>query len=434
MSAPAAVQTEVVVVGGGPAGIAAAAVAAECGASVLLLDENPSLGGQIWRRDVRRGQTREAERWLARLASSGARVEHGVTVADVARDPSGAGVDLLAVRAGSGWRISAGSTVLCTGARELFLPFPGWTLPGVVGVGGIQALIKSGTEVRGRDVVVAGSGPLLLAAAAGVARAGGRVRLIAEQAPRWRVARYAGGLWRTPWLLARAAAYRRSVFPARYVMGAWVAAAEGSERLERVTVTDGRRARLVPCDLLCTGYGLVPETRLASLLGCALEGGAVRVDAAQRTAVPRVLAAGEPTGIGGVAAAVLEGEIAGLSSRGRVDAAIARARRAPAHRAAATRMERAFQLRGELRALATPDTLVCRCEDVPIGDVDLAGGFRSARLYHRVGMGACQGRICGDALAWLAGWTPEDVRPPVVPVPLSALGDASPRNASTSAS
>ncbi|HSJ64445.1 MAG TPA: FAD/NAD(P)-binding oxidoreductase [Gemmatimonadaceae bacterium] len=413
----------VVVVGGGPAGIAAAALAAESGASVRLIDENLTLGGQIWRRDVGRGRTRMAERWMARLARSGARVERAMSVVDATRDADGE-LDILAVRGSETVRVRAASVVICTGARERFLPFPGWTLPGVLGVGGAQALIKSGMDVRGRRVVVAGSGPLLLAAAAGVARAGGRVVLIAEQATASRVAGYAAGLWRSPTLLLHAGAYRAAIGRGRYTSGRWVARADGADRIERVTVTDGRRETTVPCDLLCTGYGLVPDDRLARLLGCAVDAGAVRVDAVQRTTVPGVYAAGEPTGIGGVAMAIAEGVVAGLAAAGNDEAALRRTTPVRRLRAAATRMELAFALRAELRSLPAPDTILCRCEDVPFGDVALDGGFRRARLHHRVGMGACQGRVCGDALAWLTDWPGESVRPPLVPVPLAALAGA----------
>ena len=412
-------EVDVLVVGGGPAGMAAATVAAEDGASVLLVDENPSLGGQIWRRDVRRGHSREAERWLARLSRSNARVELGVTAADARQTHDG--VEVLLVRPAAASNVRARVVVLCTGARERFLPFEGWTLPGVVGAGGAQALIKSGTDVRGRTVVVAGSGPLLLAAAAGIAEAGGQVLLVAEQASRGSVARYVAGMWRSPRLLGQAAALRRAMGRARYVMGSWVVRAEGRDRVERVTVTDGRVEHVLSCDLLCTGYGLVPETRLAGLLGCTADNGAVRVDAEMRTSVPSVLAAGEPTGIGGVSMAIAEGEVAGLSAAGRSREARERARSLGGLRDAADAMARAFGLRDALRSMAPPDAIVCRCEDVTLGDVDLAAGFRRARLERRVGMGACQGRICGDALAWLAGWPPEPVRPPVVPVPLWAL-------------
>jgi NADPH-dependent 2,4-dienoyl-CoA reductase/sulfur reductase-like enzyme len=196
----------------------------------------------------------------------------------------------------------------------------------------------------------------------------------------------------------------------------------GRDCVERVVVTDGQTEWVLPCDMLCTGYGLVPETRLAALLGCSIDDGAVRVDAAQRTSVPGVFAAGEPTGIGGAAIALIEGETAGYSSGRRPEGALSRARVASRARRTAHAMARAFELRAELRTMATPDTIVCRCEDVPIGSIDPGAGFRRARLHCRLGMGACQGRVCGDALSWLEGWPSEPPRAPLVPVPLAALG------------
>ena len=414
-------RADVIVIGAGPAGIAAATTAAECGASVLLLDENYAPGGQIWRRGPA-SPPRLAQRWLDRLTSSRTRVESGVAVADARRVAETASFELLVCRDRRAHRISATHIVLCTGAREQFLPFPGWTLPGVVGVGGAQALFKSGARVEGKRVVIAGSGPLLLPVAATLSRAGARLMIVAEQAPFWRVARFAAGLWRTPSLLAQAAAYRRSFTSVRYATGVWVTRADGYDRLEQVTLTDGVASWVQPCDQLCTGYGLVPETRLAALLGCELEHGMVRVDQLQSTSVDGVWAAGEPTGIGGLTKALAEGEVAGLALGQRPREARARARHLLGARAASARLARAFALRSELRSVATPDTIVCRCEDVPLGAILPVAGFRRSRVHARLGMGACQGRICGDAVAWLHGWDPEPPRIPVVPVPLAALG------------
>jgi NADPH-dependent 2,4-dienoyl-CoA reductase/sulfur reductase-like enzyme len=416
------IDADIVVVGGGPAGIAAATTAAECGASVLLLDEQPALGGQIWRRGVTSPSAPDADRWMQRLSRSGARVEQGVVVADAYTIAEGGPFELRASRAGAALTVRADRLVLCTGARERFLPFPGWTLPGVVGVGGAQALIKSGMDVSGRRVVIAGSGPLLLPVAAMVAGAGGHVALVAEQAPWVRVARFVAGLWRRPRLLARAAAFRRAFATSRYATGRWVTRADGRDRVERVHVTDGRTTWVIPCDLLCAGHGLVPETRLAALLGCAMREGAVTVDADQRTSITGVFAAGEPTGIGGGELALAEGETAGASSGGRPERARSARLAVRREQRSASLMARAFALRAELRTLASPDTILCRCEDVPAGAIDPSGGFRRARLHCRLGMGACQGRICGDALAWLEGWPPEPARAPLVPVSLSVLG------------
>jgi NADPH-dependent 2,4-dienoyl-CoA reductase/sulfur reductase-like enzyme len=415
------VGVDVAVVGGVPAGIAAAARAAEAGARVVLLDEAPQLGGQIWRHRPGAAPPKAAAPWLDRLARSGARVVHGAAVVDAwsAEDGFALGTE----RDGVAGVVRARAVVLATGARELFLPFPGWTLPGVMGVGGAQALYKSGASFAGKRVVVAGSGPLLLPVAAALASNGARVQLVAEQASRTRVVAFGLGLWRRPAAIAEAARYRAGFARAPYRTGTWVVAAHAGAdgALAAVDVTDGRRTRTLDCDVLCTGFGLVPSTELPRLLGCLTEDGCVVVDGEQRTSTPGVLCAGEPTGIGGVELSLVEGEIAGLCAAGRdADARPLLSRRARLRSIAAS-MARAFVPRVELRALATPDTIVCRCEDVRRGAIDPAWSPRQAKLYTRAGMGPCQGRVCGAALAFLHGWPADTVRLPASPALVSTL-------------
>ena len=415
-------EVDVAVVGAGPAGIAAAASAARAGARVVLVEEGPNVGGQIWRHRPGAGAPAAARGWLARLERSGARVLTGTTVFDV-RHGEGDGVVLaLALADGGATELRARTLVLATGARERFLPFPGWTLPGVVGIGGAQALLKAGASVRGKTVVIAGSGPLLLPVAASLAHAGARVALVAEQAPAGRVVSFAAGLWRRPGALLDAVRYRAGFFGAPYRTGHWVTEARGTSALESVVVTDGRRSRAIDCDLLCVGFGLVPNIELPLQLACATESGAVRVDHRQETSVRGVYCAGEPTGVGGVDLALVEGEIAGLcAARHDGDATPLHRRRARLRRLAVG-MDRAFALRDELRALPTADTIACRCEDVAYGDIERGWSSRQAKLYARVGMGACQGRVCGPGLAFLLGWEEDaTVRVPVTPVRLGAL-------------
>ena len=184
---------------------------------------------------------------------------------------------------------------------------------------------------------------------------------------------------------------------ARYRTGTWVAAAAGCGRVASVRLTNGRSSWSEACDVLACAYGLVPNLELPRALGCAIASGFVRVDARQATSAASVWAAGETTGIGGVERSLVEGEIAGLAAANREVPAALRARHA-AEQEFAARLRRAFALRGELRGLAQPDTIVCRCEDVAFGRVDPAWSRRQAKLYTRAGMGACQGRICGAAL------------------------------------
>ena len=418
-SAATSDRVDVAVIGAGPAGIAAGGRAAESGARVVVIDEGLGPGGQIWRPHAHGAANAGAHAWIARLERSGAVVHRATTVVDVQRTATG-----FALRAESHERtlsIDSRAIVLATGARERFLPFPGWTLPNVFGIGGAQALLKSGTSFRGKRVVIAGSGPLLLPVAASLARAGARVKMVAEQAARGQVMRFAAGLWCTPSRLAQAVAYRSAFLRTPYATGTWIVRADGDTSVREVTLNNGRRTRTIECDVVCAAFGLVPNTALASLVGCELRDGTVVVDGRQETTVSGVYCAGEPTGIGGVDLALIEGEVAGLAAAGSAVEARLTSRRASFRREARA-LDRAFTLRAELKALATDDTILCRCEDVPLGDIDLAWSPRQAKLYTRAGMGPCQGRICGGALECLAGWPADAKRPPIQPARLSTLG------------
>jgi NADPH-dependent 2,4-dienoyl-CoA reductase/sulfur reductase-like enzyme len=410
-----ALSAEVAVAGAGPAGIAAACAAAEAGRRVVLIDEGPRAGGQVWRH--RAAPPRAARRWLERLARA------GVTCLDQAGVFDAEGHRLRLEREGAAVRVEWQALVVATGARERFLPFPGWTLPGAIGVGAAQALLKAGASFAGRRVIVAGSGPLLLAVAAALREEGAALALVAEQAPFAAVARFAAGLWRDPLKLRDGVSYRVRLGTTPYRAGTWVTEAHGHGRVEAATLTDGRRAWREPCDVLCCAYGLEPNLELPRLLGCDTPDGAVAVDEFQATSVADVFAAGETSGVAGVEQALVTGEIAGLAAAGRREQASALFAKRLRGRAFAARLARAFALRPELDRVARRDTIVCRCEDVPLARVRAASTRREAKLRSRAGMGACQGRICGAALERLGLAGGESPRPPLVPVPLGLLED-----------
>ena len=120
-----------------------------------------------------------------------------------------------------------------------------------------------------------------------------------------------------------------------------------------------------------------------------------------------------PPASAGVELALVEGEIAGLAATGRHrEAAALAGRRRRLERFAAALAE-AFAPRRELAMRVEADTTICRCEDVTWQQLDPAGSFRQAKLATRVGMGPCQGRVCGPALALLRGWESDRVRPPL---------------------
>jgi NADPH-dependent 2,4-dienoyl-CoA reductase/sulfur reductase-like enzyme len=413
------IAADVVVIGAGPAGIAAACHAAERGLQVVLVDRATKPGGQIWRH--REGQTlpRIARYWLDRLRGSGTRVMGRTTVVDIRNDAGG--FEVLAESASRPLRIWCANLVIATGAREIFIPFDGWTLPGVMGVGGAQALLKSGASFAGKRVIIAGSGPLLFPVAASLADAGAQLQLVVEQARISAVLGYATTLLKHPGTLLQAVRYRSRFLSTRYTTGAWVVSAHGGDRLRSVSMTNGRRSWSESADVLCTGYGLVPNTEIARLLGCELRNDAVIVDDHQTTTVANVFAVGEVTGIGGAPLAITEGAIAGQAVASRALPSPDRLRRRNALRADARRMLAAFAPRDELRTLPGDGTTVCRCEDVTYGAVRGIACSRQAKLRTRVGMGPCQGRTCMPGLQFLLGWESDTVRPPVEPTLMSVL-------------
>ena len=405
-------RCRILIVGAGPAGIAAACAASESG-PVTVLDDNPAPGGQIWRC--------QKNHWTARLSASGARVFHQTT----ALAPLGNG-GLLTEQNGEAIHFHYEKLILATGARELFLPFPGWTLPGVTGAGGLQALVQGGLPIAGKRVVVAGSGPLLLAVAAHLRNRGAVIEAIAEQAPLSRLARFTAQLWRTPDKIAQGLGLRWELRGVPLLTNAWLIAAHGETCVTGVTLRTRAGERSFVCDYLACGFGLVPNVELAALAGCQLHEGFIAVDEWQQTSADNVLCAGEPTGIGGVDRSLVEGKIAGHVAAGQRQQAEKMFASRGGLYAFSRELARCFALRDELRRLAHGTTVVCRCEDVTLDKARVHADPRSARLHARCGMGACQGRICGPALNFVMGWsqTSGHARPPVVPATMSTLAAA----------
>jgi NADPH-dependent 2,4-dienoyl-CoA reductase/sulfur reductase-like enzyme len=408
---PETLTFDIAIVGAGPAGLAAANAAAEGGASVVVIDENPVPGGQIWRGKGAKLHP-EAHAWMEKPALAKVRFLRSATVFD-APNPT----TLIVDQGASVLKVQAQKVILATGARELFLPFPGWTLPGVAGAGGLQALWKAGLDLKGKNVVIAGSGPLLLAVAANLAAAGARVQLVAEQTPFRNLLLFGKSILRHP-AKAKQALEMKGI-ATKFRPNTWVVRAEGEGKLASVTVTNGRKERTIDCDYLGVGFGLVPNVEIAQILGCEIRNGAVVVDDDQRTTVENVFCVGEPTGVGGVDQAVDEGTIAGLVATGQ-DASALQSGLAH-HREFERAMSKAFAPRAELRKVPTAETLVCRCEDVTHERLRQCADGRAAKLHTRCGMGPCQGRVCGPATEFLFGWEAGTVRPPLKPITIQTL-------------
>jgi NADPH-dependent 2,4-dienoyl-CoA reductase/sulfur reductase-like enzyme len=318
-------------------------------------------------------------------------------------------------------QLQYGKLILATGARERFLPFPGWTLPNVMGGGGLQAMVKSGLPIRGKRVLVAGTGPLLLAVAAYLLNHGAEIPIICEQASWSKLARFGIALFQAPRKVSEAFQLKKRLAGVPFAPNSWPLAAEGRETLQSVTISRSGGTEQIACDYLACGFHLVPNVELAALLGCQVHNGFVRVDDLQQTSVSNVLCAGEPTGIGGLDSALTEGQIAGLAAANRLSEARALIPEQVRARSFAGLLDRTFGLRPELRKLPKAETVVCRCEDVTYSRLQKHSCWRSAKLHTRCGMGPCQGRVCGPATQFLFNWGLESVRPPVFPARVESL-------------
>ena len=454
---------DVLVVGAGPAGLAAAAAAVAAGVRVAVVDAGERAGGQYWRQPadaVRAGPGRLA----ADLQHDGATYEGlmsacagaewyaGHAVWAISRSVDGFDVHTVTRTRGVDSRstLAARRLVLAPGAYDRQLPFPGWDLPGVMAAGGVQAMLKEHGVVAGTRVLVAGTGPFLLSVAAGLAAAGSRVVGVHEAGSGAGWARHPLALTRNPATvavgldLARALTRHRIRVRRRSV----VVAAHGDESVSSATVGRlGRDGRVVPgserrvvADLIAIGWGFTPQLELPLALGCAthvdVDGSHVcTVDDDQLTSVDGVWVAGEACGVGGAALAVVEGEIAGSAAAGVAVPARARRRRTAA-RAFAAALHHAHPVPPGWVDRVTDDTLVCRCEEVTAARlraaVDELGAdsARSAKLLVRTGMGWCQGRVCGYAASCLVAARtggppspPLPERPVAAPLTLGALAD-----------
>ena len=282
---------DILVVGAGPAGIAAAVSAASAGQRVGLVDDNPAPGGQIWRPGI--SLPAPGRRWLTALNDSSVTRLQGWRIIDHPKPNT--------LRAECGYDchdLQFGQLILATGARERFLPFPGWTLPNVMGAGGLDAMVRGGLPIEGKRVVVAGTGPLLLAVAAHLARRGAKIVALCEQAPLQRFALFLLHLFKEPGKMLQGFDYVWATRGAGFYTGCWPVAANGGESLESVTLKRNENRWNIRCDYLACGFHLVPNLELPALLGCSIEDGFVVVDILQRTSVANVFCAGEPTGIG----------------------------------------------------------------------------------------------------------------------------------------
>jgi thioredoxin reductase/bacterioferritin-associated ferredoxin len=410
---------------------------------VVLIDEAARLGGQYFKRRhgavlAKYGDYRpEGTRLIAAVHESGVRVRPSRLVWGV--DDDGRTLLTASLSQGEPLAVTPRAIIVATGAYERVIPFPGWQLPGVVTPGHALHLATCDLVPLGQRVLVAGTGPFLLAAACAVLRAGGGVLAVAELNRPYTPSRAALAAVRYPARLAELAGYLATL--ARHRVPIWpscrVMAAAGGERVSEVRLNN----RTITVDALAVGYGFRPATELLRLLGADTtqdELGDVypRLDPAGRTSVPGVYAAGEVTQIAGVRAALAGGRLTAAAVAADLGLPLTEPKTAATRLAAERRFAaltgRLFPVTPEDLARMPDHTMVCRCEGVTAAELRRAAAAgrhdaSAAKAVTRAGMGPCQGRQCGAAAAALIGAAAGQPAPaftarmPVKPVPVSAL-------------
>jgi NADPH-dependent 2,4-dienoyl-CoA reductase/sulfur reductase-like enzyme len=441
---------DLAIVGAGPAGMAAAVEARALGLSVLVVDEQPAPGGQIFRaveaahRDAAIGADYAAGLALVRrFRGCGAHYRPATTLWHLDADEG-----VLSLNPGGA--VQARRVLLATGAQERPVPIPGWTLPGVMAAGAAQIMLKTAGAVPEGRVVLAGQGPLLWLLAVQLKRAGAPPALILETTPKGRLrgALAKGGAFAGRGLLLKGMALMaaaRSIPMQRAVTGL---RAEGDGRLRRVVWAGGA----AECDTLLLHEGVIPATHIPLALGLQHEWGEAQqcwrpaTDAHGASSHARVAVAGDAAGIGGWQAAMVAGQLAALDAAHRLGRLTAEGLARRSSPVAGMRRQ-AMALRPFLDALYAPSaavlappedtTPVCRCEEITAGQVRAAArlgatGPNQVKAFLRAGMGACQGRMCGATVARLVaeahGVQPEAVAPlrpraPYKPLTVGQLAD-----------
>ena len=437
------------IMGAGPAGLAAADTALAHGMKVMLLDEQPGPGGQIYRNITEAGAARrrilgpdyaQGESLPGVLGRDGLDYRPGATVWEVTPDRA-----VYFTEGGRARAVTAERIILATGAMERPMPFPGWTLPGVMTCGAAQIMLKADGVVA-EGAVLAGSGPLLLLIASQMLAAGARIEAIVETTP---TRNFIAALPHLPRAL-RAAGYlrkgqammsilRRDDIPWHKAAGGLRAV--GADRVEALHFTAGGKPRELACNTLLLHQGVVPNVQITRSLRLDHDWDArqrawrPRTDGWGETALPAIFVAGDGGGIVGARASAIQGRLAAL-----------RATEAPAGGGAPLRqaLARELAIRPFLDRLYRPaaeflrpgdGTIVCRCEEVLAGQIREhvrigCLGPNQAKAYSRAGMGPCQGRICGlvvsEIIAGTRGVSPAEVgyyriRAPIKPVTIGEL-------------
>ena len=465
---PAVQQPQLLVVGAGPAGLAAARTAALCGVRVTVIDERAAPGGQYFKQVAKSHNVVAAERLDAQVRAGrdliAEVVRLGVTVLREATLWGAFGPKELAVAIVDVQHVFAPDRLLVApGVYERGVPVPGWTLPGYMTTGAAQTLLRAYRVLPGRRVLVAGNGPLNLQLAAELVAAGVDVAAVvdAAAAPRMRdMALLLRAATSAPGLICDGLRYRARLRRAGVplIHSSAVIAAHGEARVDACTVARidaaGRpiagTSRRYAVDTVCVGYGFLPSNEIPRALGCrhAVHDGrgtlSTLVDGDGLSSVAGTYVIGDVVALAGAHAARCQGTITGYAvarSLGQpLPASMAREQR-DARRALSRHLafQRALWHLFAAPALdlqfATTETIVCRCEGVTRADIDhaLASGATTSgavKRRTRAGMGRCQGRYCAPlvtAMLPAAADSPRDElsglapRAPVKPIRIGDL-------------
>ncbi len=458
-------MTDIVIVGAGPAGVAAAVTAAKAGAQVTLIEEYDQPGGQYFKQPHSAinpdsfppslaGNIQKGRELLAGLSQPNIDLRCNTLVWNVTPDRT------LKIYGPDGSdELQARQLIIASGAYERVMPFPGWTLPGVMTVGGAQLLLKGQGLLAGQRLLLAGTGPLLQLAGVQLLDAGAEVAAIVELQPRKKFLTQAPKFWGHWDKVGQGLGYQRQLkkagVPIKY--GSAVVRALGQQEVEGAVIAGvdktGRptgKEEQFAVDTICLNFGFIPTTELTRLAGCQhyfdphFSSLATVTNEDMETSQSGIFAVGEVRGIGGVDVALLEGRIAGLAAARQAGYNLDISDKDEQNmrqewqraRSVVETLGAMFTVKPGLCELASDEVLVCRCEEVTAGQIRTAvragvTTLNGLKPWTRVGMGHCQGRICGPILAQIvayeAGLEVETVgdftiRPPIKPIPMEAIG------------
>ncbi len=451
---------DVIIIGAGPAGMSAAISLRKLNLSVLVVDEQPAPGGQIWRAVERVASSatgkilgdeyRAGEAIALRFRSCGAVYEPDTQVWKI--EP---GWNVFLKHNGQAEAVYAEQVILATGAQERPAPFPGWTLPGVLTVGAAQILLKTSRQIPSEPVWVVGSGPLPILYMAQLLRAGGKIAGWVDTSPPggWRKALPWAGAAISDWYeIGKGLTWLHEIRKAgvRRVRGVTSVRALGDGQLEQLEYTQSNGSTVrVNASVVLSHEGVVPSIHITQSLGCKHTWSTQQsclipvLDEWGQTSEPGMYVAGDGAGIGGAKVACERGELVaiGVAARARrLDSAVAEQRALPVRE----KINRLSRLRPMLDALYPPradilkpsdDTIVCRCEELTAGDIRKATaialpGPNQLKAFTRAGMGPCQGRQCGYTISNIIAEAQQKpvaevgfyrVRPPLKPITLAEV-------------